>query len=144
MASHVKLVLQVPQFLFEAGFGCKQFPERKGMIGVTQPRRVAAISTATRVADELASDLGDVVGYQVWCSAPMSGRLVKALSPAHSRLTPDRCWGAVGWPSTCPHVLLPCPCRRLLASMWRLLQLAPPQLLTLGVATSPETVPHAL
>eukprot|EP00891_Asterochloris_glomerata_P009844 jgi/Astpho2/9844/gw1.00149.216.1_t len=56
---------QVPQFLFEAGFGCKQFPERKGMIGVTQPRRVAAISTATRVADELASDLGDVVGYQV-------------------------------------------------------------------------------
>ena len=74
MASHVKLVLQVPQFLFEAGFGCKQFPERQGMIGVTQPRRVAAISTATRVADELASDLGGVVGYQVWCSPPNLGR----------------------------------------------------------------------
>ena len=35
------------------------------MIGVTQPRRVAAVSTATRVADELDSRLGSVVGYQV-------------------------------------------------------------------------------
>ena len=38
------------------------------MVGVTQPRRVAAISTATRVADELNTSLGQVVGYQV--SAP--------------------------------------------------------------------------
>ena len=35
------------------------------MIGVTQPRRVAAVSTATRVADELDTGLGKVVGYQV-------------------------------------------------------------------------------
>ena len=35
------------------------------MIGVTQPRRVAAVSTATRVADELDTRLGSVVGYQV-------------------------------------------------------------------------------
>ncbi len=35
------------------------------MIGVTQPRRVAAVSTATRVADELDTPLGSVVGYQV-------------------------------------------------------------------------------
>ena len=56
---------QVPQFLYEAGFGCKDFPERAGAVGVTQPRRVAAISTAERVADELDTRLGQVVGYQV-------------------------------------------------------------------------------
>ena len=56
---------QVPQFLYEAGYGCSDFPEKAGMIGVTQPRRVAAISTATRVADELNTPLGSVVGYQV-------------------------------------------------------------------------------
>lgn len=56
---------QVPQFLYEAGFGCRLFPERAGAVGVTQPRRVAAISTAERVADELDSKLGAVVGYQV-------------------------------------------------------------------------------
>ena len=54
----------MPQFLYEAGFGCKLFPERAGAVGVTQPRRVAAISTAERVADELDSRLGQVVGYQ--------------------------------------------------------------------------------
>ena len=30
---------QVPQFLYEAGYGCKDFPERAGAIGITQPRR---------------------------------------------------------------------------------------------------------
>jgi HrpA-like RNA helicase len=49
----------VPQFLLEAGYGCKDFPEKAGTIGVTQPRRVAAISTAERVAAEL--------GQQVRC-----------------------------------------------------------------------------
>lgn len=38
---------QIPQFLFEAGY-C-----RKGMIGVTQPRRVAAVSMAKRIGYEL-------------------------------------------------------------------------------------------
>lgn len=56
---------QVPQFLLEAGFGCPGFPERAGLIGVTQPRRVAVVSTATRVAAELGSKVGGVVGYQV-------------------------------------------------------------------------------
>jgi ATP-dependent RNA helicase DHX37/DHR1 len=55
----------VPQFLYEAGYGCAGFPERSGMIGVTQPRRVAAVSTAARVAEELGGAVGDVVGYQV-------------------------------------------------------------------------------
>ena len=56
---------QVPQFLYEAGYGCAGFPERGGMIGVTQPRRVAAVSTAARVAEELGGAVGDIVGYQV-------------------------------------------------------------------------------
>ena len=58
------MMLQVPQFLFEAGYGSATFPERAGLIGVTQPRRVAAISTAHRVAEELASPVGGTVGYQ--------------------------------------------------------------------------------
>ncbi|KAJ1303181.1 hypothetical protein OPQ81_011380 [Rhizoctonia solani] len=43
---------QVPQFLYEAGFGVPG-SDNSGMIGITQPRRVAALSTASRVAHEL-------------------------------------------------------------------------------------------
>jgi ATP-dependent RNA helicase DHX37/DHR1 len=46
---------QLPQFLFEAGYGHPD-GERPGMIGVTQPRRVAAVSTARRIAHELNED----------------------------------------------------------------------------------------
>ena len=56
---------QVPQFLLEAGFGCAAYPERAGMVGVTQPRRVAAVSTARRVSTELGEATGGVVGHQV-------------------------------------------------------------------------------
>lgn len=61
---------QVPQFLLEAGYGCAKFPERAGAVVVTQPRRVAAISTAARVAEELGVQLGGLVGYQVRRAAP--------------------------------------------------------------------------
>lgn len=54
---------QVPQFLFEAGYGCKDGPT-PGMIGVTQPRRVAAVSMAKRVAEEL-GDQGGKVAHQI-------------------------------------------------------------------------------
>ncbi|KAF2397198.1 P-loop containing nucleoside triphosphate hydrolase protein [Trichodelitschia bisporula] len=54
---------QVPQFLFENGFGDPNGPT-PGMIGVTQPRRVAAVSMAKRVATELASS-ADRVSYQI-------------------------------------------------------------------------------
>ncbi|MEO5695642.1 MAG: ATP-dependent RNA helicase HrpA, partial [Burkholderiaceae bacterium] len=37
----------------------------RGLIGHTQPRRVAARTVANRIAQELRSKLGDVVGYQV-------------------------------------------------------------------------------
>ncbi|GLI67100.1 hypothetical protein VaNZ11_011305, partial [Volvox africanus] len=56
---------QVPQFLLEAGYGCRDFPERAGTVGITQPRRVAAVSTAERVAEELGCGIGEMVGYQV-------------------------------------------------------------------------------
>ncbi|XP_038681673.1 ATP-dependent RNA helicase DEAH13 isoform X1 [Tripterygium wilfordii] len=56
---------QVPQFLYEAGFGSKHYTDRSGIIGVTQPRRVAVLATAKRVAFELGFHLGKEVGFQV-------------------------------------------------------------------------------
>ncbi|KAK1428153.1 hypothetical protein QVD17_16981 [Tagetes erecta] len=56
---------QVPQFLYEAGFGSKSCSDRSGIIGVTQPRRVAVLATARRVAFELGLGLGKEVGFQV-------------------------------------------------------------------------------
>jgi len=50
---------QIPQFIHEARL------DRDGLIAVTQPRRVAAISLAKRVAQETATDLGTIVGYRV-------------------------------------------------------------------------------
>ncbi|MEZ5560214.1 MAG: ATP-dependent RNA helicase HrpA [Pseudomonadales bacterium] len=50
---------QIPKICLEAGFG------RRGMIGHTQPRRLAARSVAARVADELGVTLGGAVGYAV-------------------------------------------------------------------------------
>ena len=54
---------QVPQFLYEAGYGSPGSPN-PGMIGVTQPRRVAAVSMAKRVGDEL-GNCGKRVAYQI-------------------------------------------------------------------------------
>ncbi|KNG50425.1 deah-box rna helicase [Stemphylium lycopersici] len=54
---------QVPQFLLESGYGAADGPT-PGMIGVTQPRRVAAVSMANRVGDEL-GDQGSKVAYQI-------------------------------------------------------------------------------
>ncbi|KAJ8444006.1 hypothetical protein Cgig2_020852 [Carnegiea gigantea] len=56
---------QVPQFLYEAGYGSTKCSMRSGVIGVTQPRRVAVLSTAKRVAYELGLRLGKEVGFQV-------------------------------------------------------------------------------
>ncbi|XP_029374696.1 ATP-dependent RNA helicase DHX33 [Echeneis naucrates] len=50
---------QIPQYLYEAGIG------RQGMVAITQPRRVAAISLAGRVAEEKRTQLGKLVGYTV-------------------------------------------------------------------------------
>lgn len=55
---------QVPQFLYESGFGNEASGDYPGMIGITQPRRVAAVSMANRVGNEL-GDHGDKVAYQI-------------------------------------------------------------------------------
>eukprot|EP01028_Stygiella_incarcerata_P000182 TRINITY_DN1027_c0_g2_i1.p1 TRINITY_DN1027_c0_g2~~TRINITY_DN1027_c0_g2_i1.p1 ORF type:complete len:1491 (-),score=547.01 TRINITY_DN1027_c0_g2_i1:4827-9299(-) len=56
---------QVPQFLYEAGVTRDPgAPDtKKRMIGVTQPRRVAAIAMANRVREEL--NVGEKVGHQI-------------------------------------------------------------------------------
>lgn len=41
------------------------YADKMGLIGVTQPRRIAAVSVAKRVAEELKQPLGGLVGYQV-------------------------------------------------------------------------------
>ncbi|WP_349571887.1 ATP-dependent RNA helicase HrpA [Azotobacter salinestris] len=50
---------QLPKICLEIGRGVH------GLIGHTQPRRLAARSVATRVAEEIGSPLGELVGYQV-------------------------------------------------------------------------------
>ncbi|QKX57068.1 uncharacterized protein TRUGW13939_04176 [Talaromyces rugulosus] len=54
---------QLPQFLFEAGYGHPDSPN-PGMIAVTQPRRVAAVSMSKRVGDEL-GQYSNRVSYQI-------------------------------------------------------------------------------
>ncbi|KAJ3854045.1 P-loop containing nucleoside triphosphate hydrolase protein [Lentinula lateritia] len=61
---------QLPQFLYEAGFGSPG-SENPGMIGITQPRRVAAMSMAARVAQELSLTSSEV-SYQIRYDATVS------------------------------------------------------------------------
>jgi ATP-dependent helicase HrpA len=50
---------QIPKICLQAGFG------RRGIIGHTQPRRLATVSVANRIAEELETKLGSGVGYQI-------------------------------------------------------------------------------
>jgi pre-mRNA-splicing factor ATP-dependent RNA helicase DHX38/PRP16 len=50
---------QLTQFLYEDGYGIQ------GLIGCTQPRRVAAMSVAKRVSEEMEVKLGGLVGYAI-------------------------------------------------------------------------------
>jgi ATP-dependent helicase HrpA len=54
---------QLPKILLELGRGLGA--GGRGLIGHTQPRRIAASSVAKRIAEELNSPLGEVVGYKV-------------------------------------------------------------------------------
>ncbi|KAK0043117.1 ATP-dependent RNA helicase DHX35 [Biomphalaria pfeifferi] len=51
---------QIPQYFLEAGWATEGY-----VIGVTQPRRVAAVTVATRVAEERGAILGDEIGYLI-------------------------------------------------------------------------------
>ena len=58
---------QMTQYLAEAGYASR------GIIGCTQPRRVAAMSVAKRVAEEFGCKLGQEVGYSIRfedCTSP--------------------------------------------------------------------------
>ena len=50
---------QLTQFLYEEGYA------NAGLIGCTQPRRVAAMSVAKRVSEEMEVKLGGLVGYAI-------------------------------------------------------------------------------
>ncbi|MGH8713932.1 MAG: DEAD/DEAH box helicase, partial [Casimicrobiaceae bacterium] len=50
---------QIPKICLELGRGAR------GLIGHTQPRRIAARSVAARIAQELATPMGEIVGYKV-------------------------------------------------------------------------------
>lgn len=62
---------QIPQYLYESGYtgGGKR-------VGVTQPRRVAAMSVAARVSEELGTRLGAEVGYSIRFEDCTSSRTV--------------------------------------------------------------------
>jgi ATP-dependent RNA helicase DHX8/PRP22 len=53
------LQTQMTQYMVELGL------TKKGMIGCTQPRRVAAVSVAKRVAEEFGCALGEQIGYSI-------------------------------------------------------------------------------
>ncbi|MDO4682831.1 MAG: ATP-dependent RNA helicase HrpA [Lautropia sp.] len=57
---------QLPKFALEAGRG-QPAPKtgRGGLVGHTQPRRIAASSVANRIAEELGTPLGTDVGYKI-------------------------------------------------------------------------------
>jgi ATP-dependent RNA helicase DHX8/PRP22 len=59
---------QLPQFLYNAGF-CREGK----MIGITQPRRIAAVTVAKRVAEECEVQLGQKVGYSIRFDDTTSG-----------------------------------------------------------------------
>ena len=58
---------QLPKIALALGRGKMNYPEgqRAKLIGHTQPRRIAASSVAKRIAEELKTPLGDVVGFKV-------------------------------------------------------------------------------
>ena len=57
---------QLPKIALQMGRGKLNHPAGQGrLIGHTQPRRIAASSVAKRIAEELKTPLGEVVGFKV-------------------------------------------------------------------------------
>ncbi len=57
---------QLPKMLLELGI------HRSGIIGHTQPRRLAARTVAERLAEEMGTSIGEDIGYQVRFTAEVS------------------------------------------------------------------------
>ncbi|GAA3055999.1 hypothetical protein GCM10020000_42900 [Streptomyces olivoverticillatus] len=64
---------QIPKICLELGRGIK------GLIGHTQPRRIAARTVAERVAEELRTPLGEAVGWKVRFTDQVGGRTMVKL-----------------------------------------------------------------
>jgi ATP-dependent helicase HrpA len=78
---------QIPKICLELGRGVE------GMIGHTQPRRLAARTVAARIAEELGTELGDVVGWKVRFTDQVGDRtMVKLMTDGIllAELTGDR------------------------------------------------------
>lgn len=69
---------QIPRFLYDAGLA------KGGAVACTQPRRVAAVTVAQRVADEMGTDLG----AKVWVGN--EGAVLRA-GPGRMRGSFPRC-----------------------------------------------------
>ncbi|KAL1200251.1 putative pre-mRNA-splicing factor ATP-dependent RNA helicase DEAH2 [Cardamine amara subsp. amara] len=67
---------QIPQFVLEAVHVEAEKNPRKWLVGCTQPRRVAAMSVASRVAEEMDVSIGEEVGYTVRFEDCTSSRTV--------------------------------------------------------------------
>lgn len=66
---------QIPKILLDLGRG------RAGQIGHTQPRRIAARTVAERIAEEVGTPLGEIVGYQVrFTDTSSANTLVKVMT----------------------------------------------------------------
>lgn len=65
---------QIPQYLYQARLG------GDGLIACTQPRRVAAVSVARRVAEEMGTVLGDKVSTLSYAGTSCSGTGFAAVS----------------------------------------------------------------
>ncbi len=79
---------QLPKICLDLGLG------RRGLIGHTQPRRLAATSVAKRIAEELKSEPGELVGYQIRFTERMKpGAWVKLMTDgillAETQTDPD-------------------------------------------------------
>ena len=75
--------MQIPQYLHEAGYS------KLGKIGCTQPRRVAAMSVAARVAQEVGCKLGNEVGYSIRFEDCTSDKTVLKSAPKFAQSSGD-------------------------------------------------------
>lgn len=75
---------QIPQYLLEAGWTANG-----AMIACTQPRRVAAMTVANRVAEEIGCRLGQAVGYSI--------RFEDISTPVRIIIKIWRLWGLLGY-----------------------------------------------
>ncbi|KAH7699885.1 DEAD box protein/DEAH protein box helicase [Aphelenchoides avenae] len=67
---------QIPQWCADWARDRSKFLGKKYIVGCTQPRRVAAMSVATRVAEEMDVQLGQEVGYSIRFEDCISDRTV--------------------------------------------------------------------